>query len=829
MKQLYIFILLTFTCSTSFAQYFAGQNKVWTFGNRAGVDFSSGTPTAFSSAISTSEGCASVSTATGSLMFYTEGTKVWNRTHSIMTSGSAIAPFGTASSTQGALILPVVDTTSKFYVFSLENVFGSSAGTFCRLIYCKVDMALSGGLGDVVSSTINTPIAGQLAEKLCAVAGTGCSYWVIAHKLDSNVFLSYKVDITGVNTTPVVSRVGRFFGSGSYGAYGIGVLKASPDRTKLVSQSYSPGTTGAQGTQLFDFDPATGRVSNCRVLDSVNSGYGAEFSPDNSKLYTDDVVGSGARISQYDISSGVEATIIASRYTVATGSGYPQMNLGPDGKLYMIGISGTGFLDAINSPNTSGAGCGFTSHAVTLSSGTNGIFGLPNLVVSAGGSGDTTHHDSIVCVPRGGSINITSHVVGSSYLWNDGATTPTRAITSYGYYVVQANAGCVINIDSIHIIHPPTDSVTYVHDTTICSINTPLTLSTPGTFYSTLWQDGTTTPSIAVSTSGVYWRVAYDECDNKRTDTFHIVVLPADTQSHTYNLSLCQADTIYLAAASGYTSFLWSDGSTTPTITVLTPGTYYVVALGSCAIRYDTFIVAPKSLSIDLGPDVTVCKNFEIAVPLAGPTVSYLWNDGTRGRTYSAYRTGQYKVIVKDGSCVTEDSIYVTFTHISHNIKDTEVCKDQPINVNLQVNVPPGGSLMWNDGETSPFRTVHDSGAYWVYISVGDCQILDTVRINTVYCNCWYTIPTGFTPNNDGQNDVFKPRLQPGCPVSGYHFTVFNRWGQEVFSSDFRDKGWDGYFKGEPADLGVYYYNMEAYIGDNIKKITTSGNVTLVR
>jgi gliding motility-associated-like protein len=71
--------------------------------------------------------------------------------------------------------------------------------------------------------------------------------------------------------------------------------------------------------------------------------------------------------------------------------------------------------------------------------------------------------------------------------------------------------------------------------------------------------------------------------------------------------------------------------------------------------------------------------------------------------------------------------------------------------------------------------------------------------------------------------------LQPGCPVSGYHFTVFNRWGQEVFSSDFRDKGWDGYFKGEPADLGVYYYNMEAYIGDNLKKITTSGNVTLVR
>ncbi|MBX3165541.1 MAG: CotH kinase family protein [Bacteroidetes bacterium] len=88
-------------------------------------------------------------------------------------------------------------------------------------------------------------------------------------------------------------------------------------------------------------------------------------------------------------------------------------------------------------------------------------------------------------------------------------------------------------------------------------------------------------------------------------------------------------------------------------------------------------------------------------------------------------------------------------------------------------------------------------------------------------------VPTGFTPNGDGINDVFKP-LGSALYTTEYEMTIWNRWGQEVFRSLDPTVGWDGNFKGQQAITGVYAYIIRYKNSQGESKLA-KGNVTLTR
>lgn len=137
----------------------------------------------------------------------------------------------------------------------------------------------------------------------------------------------------------------------------------------------------------------------------------------------------------------------------------------------------------------------------------------------------------------------------------------------------------------------------------------------------------------------------------------------------------------------------------------------------------------------------------------------------------------------------------------------------------------PSSSLS-NPNIVNPVASPLDPTMYYVYgIGENGCKKVDSVMVNIDYGANLF-VPTAFTPNGDGKNDVFRvsnitfQRLQ--------EFKVFNRWGQEIFSTTDIKKGWDGSWNGQPQDMGVYQYIIKVSSPDG-KIETYKGDVTLVR
>lgn len=209
MKRIYLFFTLLIYSTTVFSQK---QNNQWRFGRDGGIDFNSSPPVFVSgSSIATGEGSASVSDRnTGNLLFYTDGVTVWNAQNTVMPNGSNLRGGSSAllSSTTAAVIVPKPNSTSQFYIFTI-NELGAAAG-FQGLHYSVVDMSLNNGLGDVISTQKNRFLLLTTSEKLEVIpASNQQDYWIVTN--DNQDFYSFRISSAGVSTNPVVSSVGGNF------------------------------------------------------------------------------------------------------------------------------------------------------------------------------------------------------------------------------------------------------------------------------------------------------------------------------------------------------------------------------------------------------------------------------------------------------------------------------------------------------------------------------------------------------------------------------------------------------------------------------------------
>ena len=385
MKKILSLIILTI----SFGLYAQQEASNWYFGENAGIQFDAGagTVTAVTDGqLNTREGCSSISDANGNLLFYSDGTTVWNRNHVAMQNGNGL--LGNSSSTQSAIIVAKPSDPNIYYIFTVDTRFPQNSPDD-GLNYSEVDMTLDGGLGAVTLKNIN--LMSLCSEKVSAVL-KDCvtkSLWVIAFGSLAgtgdvfNTYHAFEITAAGVNTTAVTSSFPISIGERR------GYLKFSPDGTKMASANMNDGLL------LYDFDVNTGIVSNQLPLPlngTNTASYGLEFAPNNELLYVhssndyfDPSGGTGSNpvnhsstLWQFDLTA---ADIPGSAFVLDNRQLYRGgLQLGPDGRIYRAlsatYLGGLPFLGVINNPNVLGAGANYQHNAISLN-GRNSSQGLP--------------------------------------------------------------------------------------------------------------------------------------------------------------------------------------------------------------------------------------------------------------------------------------------------------------------------------------------------------------------------------------------------------------------------------------------------------------------
>lgn len=358
-----VLIVLAFCCFGTSLHAQQKEGNIWYFGTKAGIDFNDSIPKVLTNGeLNTHEGCATICNKYGNLLFYTDGTNVYNKTHTLMPNGTGL--HGDPSSTQSGIIVPNPSDPSIYYVFSI------SAYTTNGLCYSEIDTILNGGLGDVNSLKKNICIMPNGTEKLNAVKhSNGVDTWVVSHQRGNNSFYAFLVTANGVSNSPVVSKVGSNFNGIS-----AGYLKFSPDASKIVAAQY---LAASESVEMFDFDNTTGVVSNPQTLISNSqSYYGVEFSASGRFLYVTKIVSTPNLLVQFDMSLNNLSLIKASKKIIDTIGKGGALQLAPDGKIYMAN-SGEKWLGVINKPEESGKQCDFVKNGIDLTPRAS-LWGLPS-------------------------------------------------------------------------------------------------------------------------------------------------------------------------------------------------------------------------------------------------------------------------------------------------------------------------------------------------------------------------------------------------------------------------------------------------------------------
>ncbi len=349
------------------AQRIEGTPPLWLFGNGAGLDFSTGTPQPLAgSAMNTVEGSAvACDPATGRLLFYTDGERVWDARHRKMPNGRDLG--GSQNSSQSALVARLPGQDSLWYIFTTDFQGGDQG-----LRYSVVSMTRRDGLGDIIRR--NELVFSPVAEKLTAVRhANGQDVWIIAHRWQSPQYLAVLLTANGLQQPPVLSTAGTAHAGA--GRQAIGYLRAAPDGRHLAAALWKD----ANKFEVLDFDPANGQVFGRIALESYPEAYGVEFSPDGSKLYgtsRDDA--SGSVVWQFDLRPGPGSD--AAQYYVIVGHSKSKkigaLLRGPDGKIYLA-RDGAKFLGVITDPNKPGPASTFLDDGLALPEGRSRL-GLPN-------------------------------------------------------------------------------------------------------------------------------------------------------------------------------------------------------------------------------------------------------------------------------------------------------------------------------------------------------------------------------------------------------------------------------------------------------------------
>ncbi|MBI2967725.1 MAG: gliding motility-associated C-terminal domain-containing protein [Bacteroidetes bacterium] len=465
------------------------------------------------------------------------------------------------------------------------------------------------------------------------------------------------------------------------------------------------------------------------------------------------------------------------------------------------------------------------------------------------------------------TVTVTGGTPPLTYLWSTSPPqgTPTANGLSAGTYTITVtdSAGCIALTDAV-INEPSAVAASTYGSATICN-GQPVTIgvnAAGGTIpYTYLWDNSIPdVPSTSVTpTATTTYNVTVTDANGCSAPPQSVTVYfpPPLSVSVSGNTLICEGDPAVLTASGGggnqgpYT-FTWSTGDINNPVTVypVTTTTYYVTVSDNCGSQQATAqisVVVTPTLLLN-PPSVQGCAGSSFTLSASG-ALTYWWStidDPTNttgvGQTIivSPATTTYYIVHGNDGTCEGVDTVTVTIipppdADFSLNPDSTTLLYPTISFADASTNDVTQWLWDFGDGNEDTLQytsnTYTDTGTYYITLSVinsAGCPdaITKSLRINPEFM---LFMPSSFTPNKDGRNDLFLP-VWIGVNPNSYRFTIFDRWGDHIWETTDPDQGWDGRANkgGKMAQQDVYVWIIE--VRDLNKKIHYYvGSVTVVK
>ena len=688
MKHLYLFGLFF---SLPFFCFSQGEWNKWCFGEYITLDFNSGNPIKIANnAMWAPEGTISVSDSLGNLLFYSDGSKVWDRNNNVMPNGTGL--HGIWNVEKAVFAVPALINDSTYYLFTVGN---DGTGAYWGLEYSIIDMKMNGGYGAVVPSMKNIPVnaADSSYNYLYGIRHhNNRDVWIVTkqHPCYPGTtfrYMSFLLTPSGLDTVPVISNT-LIPNSGSQP----GMLRISPDGTKFFGSGVSTFS------EFYHFNDETGVISplfrfTIQDPNGQSKPVYAEFSRNNHYLYVTGGASYPNSLFQFDAMRTDSLQFQKSQ--VFLGTGCFAMQLAPDGKIYLDAHSVNmpyGVVDSmhvINNPDLGGVACNFQKNVLSLTGQTTGNTSIPQFLQKY----NLFIRNNDVCI--GDTVIFTSIIwpPADTIQWNFGDPTSGISNTSIlpnpsHYFSIPGNYSVSLYVrhndnrtdtvwKTVHVYAYPTPNPNLGQDRTICNGDSSTFDAGTCSGCTYLWKDlGSgltvgTAQTFKTGLSGIYAVTVTNISGCTGTDTVQLFTTPIPAVTNNpLSKSICSSESTNIALTSSVpgTNFHWTASLTSGNITgfsadsgliinqvltnsLPTPGvvTYHITPkAGSCPGTPGDFavtVIPGDSVKVSITASTNnVCSGtlvtFNAAPTNPGVTPVYLWkvngiNSGTNSPTFS--------------------------------------------------------------------------------------------------------------------------------------------------------------------------------------------------
>lgn len=433
----------------------------------------------------------------------------------------------------------------------------------------------------------------------------------------------------------------------------------------------------------------------------------------------------------------------------------------------------------------------------------------------------------------------------SNYTWSPGNNTGSNNVVTITnpttYTVTGASASCsVASTFTVGVNVTPTVTV---NSNSICVGETATITAISSNNNYTWLPIGQTTSSILVSpiaTSHYTVMSSVNSCSAIAISTIIVNPLPSIVTSNTVSVCIGQAA---ILTASGATTYTWLPGNFTGSSFSITPlsNTIYTVIgeLNGCASSSTIQVNTVNSLTVSVN-SLVICKGSPALLIGSSNGNQFHWEPSGFAVTPNNSSTFVNPIASTvftfetsyNGNCITTATanVIVNDKPIVFAGNDTIISIGNSFVLNGSSTYNYGWKAL--DGTSlscnycSSVTVTPQENTCYLLVSSTDqgCANMDTICIS-VDKDWNIYIPNAFTPNNDSKNDLFLPI---GYGIKEYELYIFDRWGAQIFKSDAEHRGWNGFYKNEICELGVYTYMLilNTFEKREYKKI---GHVTLLR